>query len=94
MQQVRVDRDLADISRLIDARIDGDIVIEAGPQLLTTMIDAGVVDVLQLSISPIKGDGNFIDLDSLLNKFVIDSDEIIEGTRLLQCRYNSNAANR
>lgn len=93
MQQVRVDRDLADISRLIDSRIQGDIIVEAGPQLLTTMIKAGVVDVLQLSISPINGDGNFIDITGLFKTFEIESDENIEGTRLLQCRYNGNATN-
>jgi riboflavin biosynthesis pyrimidine reductase len=93
MQQVRVDRDLADISRLIDARIDGDVVIEAGPELLTTMIEAGVVDELQLSISPIEGDGNFIDVEKILTQFAIEKEEQISGTRLLQCRYRGNAAN-
>lgn len=91
MQQVAVDRDLAEMARRIDQQIPGDVVIEAGPRLLLALIRAGVVDSLQLSISPIPGDGNFIELDDLLKHFLIESDVEIEGTRLLQCRYNSDA---
>jgi riboflavin biosynthesis pyrimidine reductase len=93
MQQITVDRDLGEISRRIDARIDGDVVIEAGPELLATMIEAGVVDELQLSVSPIEGDGNFIDVEKLLTHFVIEKEEQISSTRLLQCRYRGDAAN-
>ena len=91
MQQITVDRDLLEIARRIDQRISGDIVIEAGPRLLMAMVKVGAVDELQLSITPILGDGNFIDLKYLLSYFEIEREENESGTRLLQCRYNSDA---
>jgi riboflavin biosynthesis pyrimidine reductase len=94
MQQIVVDRDLLEISRRIDQRISGDIVIEAGPRLLLAMAEVGAVDVLHLSITPIEGDGNFIETSMLLSNFEIESEEHQDGTQLLQGRYNGNAANR
>lgn len=88
MQQVTVDRNLREITQLIDLRISGDIVVEAGAQLLGALIDAQVIEILELSISPIAGDGGFIDLDALLSKFEIIDEEVIDETRLLKCRYN------
>ncbi|MEY4970349.1 MAG: hypothetical protein RLZZ277_580, partial [Actinomycetota bacterium] len=79
------------ITRRIDERIEEDIVVEAGGQLLLAMVNAGVIDQLELSISPINGDGNFIEKDHLLKNFTIISDEEIDGTRLLQCRYQGNS---
>ena len=93
MQQVTVDRNLAEITELIDLRISGDIVVEAGASLLQALIDVGVVDILELSISPIAGDGDFINLDELISHFDIASDDDIDGTRLLECRYQRNSAN-
>lgn len=93
MQQILIDGDLAERSRQIEDQILGDVVVEAGPQLLAAMISAGVIEILYLSISPINGDDNFLDLPDLLSKFVIESEELVEGTRLLECRYNSNTAN-
>lgn len=93
MQQITVGGNLAEVTRGIDQRINGDVVIEAGPQLLAALVKAGVVDVMQLSITPINGDGNFIDLEKLMNNFDVESEDVIEGTRLLQCRYNGNATN-
>jgi len=93
MQQVFVNGDLANCARQIEDQIDGNIVVEAGPQLLAAMINAGVIEILYLSISPINGDDNFLDLSDLLSKFETESEELFEGTRLLQCRYNGNAAN-
>jgi riboflavin biosynthesis pyrimidine reductase len=69
-------------------RISGDIVVEAGALLLGALIDAQVIEILELSISPIAGDGGFIDLDALLAKFEITEDEVVDETRLLKCRYN------
>lgn len=94
MQQVTVDRgDLGEIVRRIDQRIEGEIVVEAGASLLRALIDEGVIDHLELSISPIDGDGDFTDVNDLIRKF--DCSEVIaeDGTRLLQCRYKSDAAN-
>ena len=94
MQQITVDRNLRDITQLIDLRIDGDIVVEAGPNLLMALIEEGVVDILELSISPIEGDGNFIDVEKLLKNFEVERDEVVDGTRLLSCRNQSNTSNR
>ena len=93
MQQVTVDRNLAEITQLIDLRITGDIVVEAGVSLLRALIDVGVVDILELSISPIEGDGDFINVEELLSHFVVVSDYEVDGTRLLECRYERNSAN-
>lgn len=94
MQQITVDRNLRDITQLIDLRLDGDIVVEAGPNLLMALIEEGVVDILELSISPIEGDGNFIDVEKLLKNFEVERDEVVDGTRLLSCRNQSNTSNR
>lgn len=94
MQQVTVDRgDLGEISRRIDQRIEGDIVVEAGATLLTALIDAGVIDRWELSISPLAGDGDFIDYERLLKNFEVSEDVAEDGTRLLQCRYKGDSAN-
>ena len=94
MQQITVDRNLRDITQLIDLRIEGDIVVEAGPTLLMALVEEGVVDVLELSFSPIEGDGDFINVEKLLRKFAVDSDEEVDGTRLLSCRNQSNPSDR
>jgi riboflavin biosynthesis pyrimidine reductase len=91
MQQVTVDRNLAEITQLIDLRIEGDIVVEAGASLLAALIDVGVIEILELSISPIAGDGDFINLTELLSSFEILSDLDVDGTRLLECRYQRNS---
>jgi len=93
MQQITVDRNLGEITRRIDERIPGDIVVEAGPSLLLALIAEHAVDILELSISPIEGDGNFISVDNLIAAFSIESEINIDGTRLLQCRYNGHATN-
>jgi hypothetical protein len=93
MQQITVDRDLGEITRRIDERIPGDIVVEAGPSLLLALIGAGVIEILELSISPIEGDGAFLSIEDLLEPFTIESEVSIDGTRLLQCRYNGHATN-
>jgi riboflavin biosynthesis pyrimidine reductase len=93
MQQVTVDRDLGELTRRIDQRIDGDIVIESGPSLLIALVDEGVVDEIEISISPIAGNGDFIDLAALLSQFTITSESTVDGTRLLKGRYKSDASN-
>lgn len=92
MQQVNVDSDLAEVTRRIDQRIEGDVVVEAGGQLLLAMIGVGAIDYLELTISPVNGDGHFIARDELLRDFTIITDEEIDGTRLLQCRYKRDSA--
>jgi uncharacterized protein (DUF1499 family) len=93
MQQITVDRNLTEITRIIDARIPGEIVVEAGARLLLALIEAGVVDFLELSRTPIEGDGHFVNVDYLLSKFEIEEDRILNGTQLLKCRYKGDATN-
>jgi riboflavin biosynthesis pyrimidine reductase len=94
MELVTVDDDLATISRSIASQFDGDVIIEAGIKLLKALISAGAVDHLALSISPIEGNGHFVNLDELLSGFSIEKEDEIEGTRLLECRYNRDPSNR
>ncbi len=93
MEQVTVGDDLAIVSRNIASRFVGDVIIEAGIKLLNALISAGAVDRLALSISPIEGDGHFVNLDDLLSHFSIEEEHEIEGTRLLECRYNRDSSN-
>jgi hypothetical protein len=93
MQQITVDRNLKEITELIDLRIEGNIVVEAGYGLLLPMVREGVINILELSISPIAGDGDFVNQEELLSFFEITSDIDIDGTRLLECRYKGNSGN-
>ena len=93
MEQITVGDDLAKISRSIASRFEGDVIIESGVKLLKALISAGAVDRLSLSISPIEGDGHFVNLDDLLNDFTIEETLEVEGTRLLECRYNRDSSN-
>lgn len=93
MQQINVDRNLLEITRRIDQRIEGDIVVEAGSSLLVSLIDVGAIDSLELTLSPIAGDGHFIDPETLLKNFIVEEDEVTRGTRLLKCRYQGDATN-
>jgi riboflavin biosynthesis pyrimidine reductase len=94
MQQVTVNHgNLGEISRRLDQRIQGDIVVEAGATLLVAMIESGVIDVLEISISPIAGDGNFINVEEILQSFDCSEEIAPDGTHLLQCRYQGNTAN-
>jgi dihydrofolate reductase len=92
MQQVTVNRgDLAEITRRIDQRITGDVVVEAGASLLTALIEAGAIELLELTISPLQGDGDFVELDQLLRHFECSEILKADGTRLLQGRYKSDS---
>lgn len=93
MEQVVISHDLAETIRFIDQRIKGNIVVEAGPSLLKALIDVRAIDILELSLSPIEGDGDFIEFEELLSSFEIVSDCEIDGTRLLQGRDKSYSAN-
>lgn len=94
MQQITVDRNLMEITRIIDARISGDLVVEAGARLLQALIEVGVVDYLELSRTPIDGDGHFINIDKLLANFEIEEDYVLNETQLLKCRYKGYTADR
>ena len=78
--------------REIKAKYPAPIVVEAGPTLLTSLVSQGCIEELELTLSPISGDGNFINVVELIAQFTIISDEPIDGTRLLHGRYNGNSA--
>ena len=69
------------------------VLVEAGPTLLSALVKEGCIDELYLSISPIEGDGNFLSISELLKSFEVESEEIVESTRLLKCRYKSDSSN-
>lgn len=69
------------------------IVVEAGPRLLMPLIECGVIDRLELSIVPCTPQENQIDVEALLQNFTIESDLLLDDTRLLECRYKRDASN-
>jgi len=60
-----------------------EIHIEAGISIVHQLIDAGRVDLLELSITDIVGGEHLIDIDELLGHFTVLRDESIEGTRFI-----------
>ena len=93
MEQITVNENLLEITRGIESRFVGNVIIESGVELLQDLIEVGAADRLALTISPIEGDGDFIDLAKLLANFSIEKEVEVDGTRLLQCRNHSNSAN-
>jgi riboflavin biosynthesis pyrimidine reductase len=82
---------LQGVMRDIKSRFPAPIVVEAGPNLLTALVKQGCIEEIELSISPLPGDGNFFDYTELLSHFNLTSDETIDGTRLLHGRYNGDS---
>lgn len=91
-KEVNVSHGLAPAMQNIVRNNQGPIVVEAGVGLLLPLIAAGCIDELRVSISPMEGDGHYIDLRKLLTDFEIISDEEKSSTRLLKCRYKGNSA--
>jgi len=86
MEQVYVEGNLAEQLTNISEKVSGDVVVEAGQSLLIALSEQGLIDHLELTITPLEGDGDFIDLDLLLSYYSQVSEQEIEGTRLLDCR--------
>lgn len=63
-----------------------DILIEAGPGLLTEFLNAGLVDQLEISITPISGGEHLIDLNDALRGFEITEDRMVEETRFVTAK--------
>jgi RibD C-terminal domain len=85
---------LPNVMREIKARFPSPIVVEAGPHLLGALVEQGCIEEIELSISPLLGDGNFLDYLALISHFTITNDELVDGTRLLHGRYNGDSAYR
>lgn len=63
-----------------------DVLIEAGPALLNEFLSAGLVDQLEISITPITGGEHLIDLNDALRGFEITNDQTIEETRFVTAK--------
>lgn len=85
---------LPDAMRLIRLRFSPPLVVEAGPILLIALVQNGCIEEIELSISPILGDADFIDVAELMGHFEFVSDELVDGTRLLHGRYKGDSAYR
>jgi ribosomal protein L30E len=80
------------VMRAIKTRFPAPIVVEAGPSLLLALVKKGCIEEIELSLSPIDGDGDFIDQSEITSHFTMLSDDTIKGTRLLHGRYNGDSA--
>lgn len=63
-----------------------DVLIEAGPGLLNEFLKLGLVDQLEISITPITGGEHLIDLNDALRGFEITEDHKVEDTRFVTAK--------
>jgi riboflavin biosynthesis pyrimidine reductase len=93
MRQVTIADDLRVRVIEIAHRHSGDIVIEAGIELLLALTRVGAIDELELSFTPITGDSHYLDIDEIFSLFEIVDEQEINATRLLKCRYKGDTSN-
>ena len=60
--------------------------IEAGVSIISELLAAGAIDTLELSITPITGGEDKIDLEELLHHFDNIHEEIREGVRFISAQ--------
>jgi riboflavin biosynthesis pyrimidine reductase len=63
-----------------------DVLIEAGPALLQEFLSAGLIDQLEISITPVTGGDHLIDLNDALRGFEITEDRKVEDTRFVTAK--------
>ena len=63
-----------------------DVLIEAGPVLLNQFLNEGLVDQIEISVTPITGGADLINLNDALRGFEITNDEIVEDTRFVTAK--------
>lgn len=63
-----------------------DVLIEAGPSLLLQFLKAGLVDQIEISITPVTGGEHLIDLNEALRGFEITEDKQVEDTRFVTAK--------
>ena len=63
-----------------------DVLIEAGPGLLNEFLKSGLVDQLEISITPITGGDHLIDLNEALRGFEITEDQKVDDTRFVTAK--------
>ena len=59
------------------------VLIEAGASIINELLPTGLIDALELSITPIVGGDDPIDLDQLLSYFPHKTEKLVNGTRLI-----------
>jgi riboflavin biosynthesis pyrimidine reductase len=59
------------------------VLIEAGASIINELLPAGLIDALELSITPIVGGDDPIDLDQLLSYFPNKTEKLVNGTRFI-----------
>ena len=60
-----------------------DVLVEAGPSLLLEYLSAGLIDQLEISITPVTGGEHLIDLNEALRGFEITEDRKVDDTRFV-----------
>lgn len=63
-----------------------DVLIEAGPALLKQFLKEGLVDQLEISVTPESGGEDLIDLNEALRGFEITNDQKIADTRFVTAK--------
>lgn len=63
-----------------------DIHVEAGASIIRDLLNANLVDVLELSITEVTGGEEVIDIAELLSHFPIQSERSDSGTRFISAR--------
>lgn len=63
-----------------------DVLIEAGPTLLKEFLKEGLVDQLEISVTPESGGEDLIDLNDALRGFEITNDQKIADTRFVTAK--------
>ena len=63
-----------------------DIHIEAGASIIRELLNANLVDALELSITDVTGGDDVIDISELLSHFPDQSEKMISGTRFISAR--------
>ena len=60
-----------------------DVLVEAGPSLLLEYLSAGLIDQLEISVTPVTGGEHLIDLNEALRGFEITEDRKVDDTRFV-----------
>ena len=60
--------------------------IEAGASIIRELLNANLVDALELSITDVTGGDDVIDISELLSHFSAQSEKTISGTRFISAR--------
>jgi riboflavin biosynthesis pyrimidine reductase len=63
-----------------------DIHVEAGASIIRDLLNANLVDALELSITEVTGGDDVIDIEELLSHFSHQSEKIDSGTRFISAR--------